>query len=358
VQDGLNSNTVLCVASAGKAPTGGQPTAAGTVFAGGVAGLAGSMDGGKSWRAIGALGGLIDLAGHQINDVVYLQDDYFGIATEHAGFLTFSNPLTPQGTTHLVTATRYTTKDGLASDRVRCALVPQLNSLTAYLGHMGEGLSWISGPGASRWTVVNRNNGLAGNYVLSIRQGTYQGIGQLYACGYDAGAGAGAESAALSISSDGGRTWKAINKFDLTGIGTDIPLSRLYDVWCDAESQTLYGFFGGSADFGGMLLAKSMDNGASWKDGLVDSFDPLAFEENCYPTLAYANNRLFVAGLHALHIYDMEVGQIGYADWADGLQGRHTGALSIDAVGRIYLGTSGLGIAKSNLEYVPMYNHT
>jgi hypothetical protein len=49
--------------------------------------------------------------------------------------------------------------------------------------------------------------------------------------------------------------------------------------------------------------------------------------------------------------------EYAFAYWQDSLQGNNTGAICIDANGQIYLGTNGLGVALSNVEFVPMYDY-
>jgi hypothetical protein len=354
VEAGLSSNNVLCIA--GRTNTFPFPV---SVFAGGDKGLAGSMDGGKSWKTIDRLGP-VNLAGQRINGIVscpVINGDYYGIATEQAGFVLFSNPLdAPQG----VSVTQYTVKDGLASNRVKCALVELGPPMSAYLGHMGEGLSCYSAS-RNKWTTVDRHNGLAGNYVLSVRAGFYKGKAQLYACGYDMTADPELKESrgALSISSDGGLTWTEINQFSVDGF--PFPCTRVYDVWCNRiydPSNTitgeLYGIF--STGMGeALLFMKSIDNGATWR--LLDLTTSDVDVQDCEPKLVLVGKRFYIATTSIMHIYDLDGEQSGYAYWEDGLQGKNTGAIAIDINGQIYVGTHGLGVAVSNLEYVSMYDY-
>jgi hypothetical protein len=79
--------------------------------------------------------------------------------------------------------------------------------------------------------------------------------------------------------------------------------------------------------------------------------------QDCEPKLVLVGKRFYIATTSIMHIYDLDGEQSGYAYWEDGLQGKNTGAIAIDINGQIYVGTHGLGVAVSNLEYVSMYDY-
>ncbi|MFT4058350.1 MAG: hypothetical protein QM652_02250 [Legionella sp.] len=261
-EDGLTSNTVLCL-SAGRSASGSA-----VVLAGGDKGLMGSVDGGASWKRIDAVRNT-DLKGQQINDIQtswMINEDYYALATEQIGIVICSNPVTSAAPNELVW--HLTTQDGLASNQVQCVYVELGNKqINGCLGH-----------------------------------------------------------------------------------------NAVYDVWYDPTTSELYGLFSEGTN-SMILLMKSIDNGKTWFL-VIPSMRALDIAVvGCNPKLFSVNRRLFIATNNVLNICDLELKELGYAYWADGLQGNNTGAISVDKNGQIYAGTNGLGAALSNVAYIPLYDY-
>lgn len=345
VAEGLRDNAVRCVTGSSYQPE--VPVLAGTN-----SGLAVSVDGGKGWRSVDTLGA-IHLGPRQINDLCYSPSPttpYYGIATEDAGFFFCSNPLLQN-----VSASQYTIRDGLASNRVVCAYARMHTSMQAYLGHAGEGLSWCS---QEKWHVVNTDNGLAGNYVSSIRPGWYKGKARLYVCGYDKNPATNEESAVLSFSDDGGTTWTGIKTLSWW-LGEPY---RLFDVWSVGPmSDDLYGLICNRQGHD-IWWAKSVDGGATWTAGLEDSLDiysPSGDPSNpsgSNPKISSDTRGVYISVSNSTAIVNLALSDWHYAFWQQGLRQGNAGAAFVDAAGRIYQGNGVSGIALSDMTYLPFYD--
>ncbi|WP_141218183.1 sialidase family protein [Bordetella genomosp. 11] len=343
--EGLPGNAVRCVMGSSYQPE--VPVLAGTNT-----GLAASIDGGNSWSSVDNLGTTY-LGRRQINDLCYSPGPttpYYGIATEDAGFFFSSNPLLQD-----VSASHYTVRDGLASDRVVCVFTRMHASMQAYLGHAGEGLSWYDG---QKWRVVNTGNGLAGNYVTSIRSCWYKERTRLYVCGYDRNS-TGEESAVLSFSDDGGVTWTGLKTLSWR-LGDPY---RLFDVWSPGyPGDALYGLIC-NREGHDIWWAKSVDGGASWKpdrlESPLDLYIPGTDPSNPSggsPKISSDTRGVYISVPNSTAIVNLALNDWNYAFWQQGLRQGNAGAVFVDAAGRIYQGNGASGIALSDLAYVPFYD--
>lgn len=338
---GLPDNAVLCVAGSPSKP--GVPVLAGTP-----SGLAASIDGGQSWAGLDRLGSTL-LGRTRINDLFYCSTPttpFYGIAADN-GFFFCSNPLLPG-----VSAAHYTTRDGLASNRVVCVFARMYTSMQAWVGHDGEGLSYCLD---GKWHIANKDSGLAGNHVLSIRPGWYKEKPRLYACGYDKDPFTGEESAALSFSEDNGKTWVAVRRLSWP---VGVPY-RLFDVCSvDYSSDVLYGLICNKAAHD-IWFAKSVDGGASWDTAgafMLDIYKQSAGSAPDSSPKIYSDTRgQFISLPNSIYFPVPAQNFLQCVYWQDGLRQGNVGSTFIDADGNIYRGNGSSGVGLSNVAYMPFY---
>lgn len=346
------------------------------VFVGTNNGLSGSQDEGKTWTTLDHLLSF-NIEGEKVNDILCDRvggtgdadgkaSDIFCLATEQQGIITFSPSQEPLNSTYNAEfAASFTTKDGLASNQVSALLsVLDNGSPRYYCGHMGAGLSLPVESG--KWRAVTRDNGLAGDYVLSVRKFTRKGEESLLICGYHID-GNGNQVVAISISHDEGMTWTAENSIYVNDVGNTVPV-QVHDICYDTTRDTFYGFFMfGSGVNRHMILLDSTDGLKTWNAKPQDfeigdvlhgkDFNSLDSYDNYKAKFLLHDDALYFTVPSIFYIFNLKDSTLVISSWQDGLRGDDSGVVSVDGAGQIYLGTRDKGLAISNVECIPFFRY-
>lgn len=343
---GLSTDTITSLAGVDASSTGSKTA----VYAGGNQGLAVTTNGGSSWSRI-----MQTTAGLTLYDKVFNGLEYMNVAgyptvaagTSRHGVFRITDYY---GSSPTVAAIHYTTSDGLASNDVQCVCLQSDGTIIA--GHLGQGLSIQPKLTAPTWRVVTKNDGLAGNYFYSVKA-SRNGGQRVYAAGYDKGV---VQKGALSISTDSGKTWTAINKF-MSADSSEYPYAEIYDVLEDtrwnAGKQYIYVCgYGGEADQR-IYVMRSGDMGKTWELSPIPVIElPINWPINYIPKMSMTRDgTLYLALGDQIQWFLWDDNYVFSTSWEDGLLGKNSGALFIDRDGQIYAGTSGRGVAVSNVSY-------
>lgn len=344
--DNLASNHVFSIASKANDTL---------VFVGTDNGLSASNDGGMTWSTINQLLSF-DVSGQKINDISYTTETYlngdivdiFCLATESEGLVVFSPSDDSFSSTYNASfVASFGVKDGLVSDQVTCLLsVPSDGAPMHYCGHFGEGLSVPTKEG--KWRAVTKQDGLAGDYILSIRQIKYHNQDVLFVCGYDVDPLTKKQRIALSISSDAGNTWTSINELGI------LNCKVLYDICYDEGSDTFFGVFSDGVGHA-LILLISNDGGHTWT--FSDFFLQDRDMKGCNPKLYCRDRKLYMITDNLFSILDLssETQIISYQQ--DGLCPGNSGSICFGNDGQIYIGNRDVGLAITNLACIPFYDY-
>lgn len=338
---GLSTNTITCIAGVDDT----SAASATAVYAGGNKGLSVTIDGGKSWSQIVQTRTGVKLSEKVINDLDY----YYSLGYTNVAVATSDDGVVriiDSSTAPVVVDVHYTTSNGLASNAVQCVCMPRNGAIIA--GHLGQGLSVQPTMSALDWKVLTKKDGLAGDYFWSVKGDRDTGK-RIYGAGYDIGPNG--KIAALSISTDGGVSWTAFQKFNIGNV--DAEFSEIIDVLEDTRwnegKPFIYICANGVDALDSYALLKSSDFGKSWTwfGGWNLPIDQGTLP--CRPRMEMtADGILYVTDFNKVDFF--RPGSLGKLEtnWADGLSGSNSGAIFIDRTGQIYVGTDGMGVAISN----------